>query len=46
MSMKELGMKELTHFSLMFHFQTPLKRQKSQVFWRIQGVKKWNIVLK
>ena len=35
-----------THFRPMLLFYTPWKRQKTFVFWRFQGVQKWNMSYK
>ena len=38
----ELALKRVTGFIPMYHFYTPEKLKKSVVFWRFQGVEKWN----
>ena len=42
----ELTRTIFTNFSPMLHFYTPWKCQKIQVFWRFQGIQKWNIGMK
>ena len=34
------------NFSQMLHLYTPWKRQKIKIFWRFQGIQKWNIGMK
>ena len=42
----ELTRTIFTNFTPMLHFYTPWKCQKIKVFWRFQGIQKWNIGLK
>ena len=42
----ELTRTIFTNFTPMLHFHTPWKCQKIKVFWRFQGIQKWNIGLK